>query len=262
MNIQYISDIHLEFRKNFEIEPVAENLVLCGDIGYPEELNYQKFIQSCATKFKNVFVIFGNHEYYNNRNTEHKITMNEKKQYVKYFSSNVYFLDNSAVYINQFTNEIQEKGDENCFKIIGSTLWSNVCESSSRAMNDTHLIYKDRDIKLTGTDIQQLHKESVKYIVEELDRNKKIPCILLTHHGPHISCFGKNRSSKLISSYVSHIPELYEKKNLLACISGHTHSSVAKSCNGILFLSNQLGYPYEKEYLTDFKSGRVLKIEM
>lgn len=260
--IQYISDIHLEFRKKYDIIPVAENLALCGDIGYPDQYSYHNFINDCSEKFKNVFVIYGNHEYYNIKDSNNILTMDEKKSYTKNFNSNVYFLDNDVVYINKYTNKVQKNCDVNCIKIIGSTLWSNISLNSNYRMNDTYLIYKSKNERLTDVDIRNLHKESVEYILEELDKDKKIPCVLLTHHGPHVSCFGQNRSLQLLSAYVNHIPKLYKKKNLIACISGHTHSSSSNKISGIQFLSNQLGYPYEKPYLTLFKNDKILEIEI
>ena len=259
--IQYISDIHLEFRKTYDIVPVAENLALCGDIGYPESDYYKNFINSCSKKFKNVFVIFGNHEYYNKLNSDVKLTMDEKKETTKIFPQNVYFLDNDHVFVNKYTNEVQNYVDENCIKIIGSTLWSNITYSTGQMMNDTLLISKSKNEVLTDVDIRNLYKKSVKYIIKELDNHKKTLTVLLTHHGPHVCCFGNNRSHKLLSAYVNHIPKLYKKKNLIACISGHTHSSSENAINGIYFLSNQLGYPNENKIYTRFQSGKIFEIE-
>lgn len=256
--IQYVSDVHLEFRKNFEIIPYAPNLALCGDIGYPEQEYYQTFIKDCSKKFKNVFVIFGNHEYYNLKTAENPLTMDDKREWVQFFPENVYFLDNDVLYINKFTNNIQTTPNKDSIKIIGSTLWSNILPSAGKSMNDTYLIYKTKDKLITDVDIRNFNQESISYILFQLDKDKSIKTVLLTHHGPHVGCFGRNRSLTLLSAYVNHIPKLYKRKNLIACISGHTHESLTNKFNSISFLSNQLGYPKE---VTMFKMNRVLEIQ-
>lgn len=67
--LYYISDIHLELSEvslNFNLDSNCENyLALCGDIGSPFERNYENFLLEQSKKFKKVFIILGNHEYYN-----------------------------------------------------------------------------------------------------------------------------------------------------------------------------------------------------
>lgn len=65
VDFQYISDIHLEISGKIpDIPKSSNNLCLLGDIGAPESDIYKKFIKECSEKFTNVFVIYGNHEYY------------------------------------------------------------------------------------------------------------------------------------------------------------------------------------------------------
>ena len=71
MRIQYLSDVHFEhyhdlkipsiFRK---IEAVGDVLILAGEIGYPSKKHYTEFIQYISEKYENIFLILGNHEYY------------------------------------------------------------------------------------------------------------------------------------------------------------------------------------------------------
>ena len=75
VKINYISDLHLEFYGddvNFEkvmnFDNDAEIICLAGDIGYPEHPNYEKFLSFISGKFKYVFLITGNHEYYHLNN--------------------------------------------------------------------------------------------------------------------------------------------------------------------------------------------------
>ena len=64
---KYVSDLHLEKNHIRKIVANKPNVILAGDIGYPKEESYKKFIHDISYKFEKVFVISGNHEY-DNRN--------------------------------------------------------------------------------------------------------------------------------------------------------------------------------------------------
>lgn len=259
LHIQYISDIHLEFCDYFNIKSQAPNLALCGDIGLPETQAYQDFISQVSRKFKNVFIIFGNHEYYNKYNL--KLSMIEKRKYTLFFPENVHFLEQSCVYLNVNTNKVYKTYNENCIKIIGSTLWTNISIESSLKMNDYKFIYTKKDKLINRRDVIQLYNKSKNYIIKEIKKEPHIKCILLTHHGSHPIFFGNNRNADLISAYVNEIPELYKQTNLIACISGHSHYSISEKISfekySIYFLSNQYGYPCENNELTKFENNKV-----
>ena len=40
--------------------------MLAGDIGNPHHMTYSKFLTEISAKFKKIFLIAGNHEYYGN----------------------------------------------------------------------------------------------------------------------------------------------------------------------------------------------------
>jgi len=267
MRIQYISDIHLEHRKDYYVNPVAPNLALCGDIGHPLKENYNYFINRCANDFKNVFVIFGNHEFYTK--ASEKYTMDEIINLVK-FPKNVYFLNNNSVYLNIYDNSVTLELPEdirNYIKIIGSTLWSNIDPNITRYINDYKKIWIEHDRKLNSIDTLNLFNTNVSYILNELSRDIDIDTVLLTHHGPHPMCNGeyKNKINKfgidVSSAYVSFIERLYTFNNLVVCISGHTHSSINKylytNNHKILFLSNQVGYKGEDKTILNYNPRAV-----
>ena len=65
MKFQYLSDIHLEVKRRLlhvNQVPGANNLFLLGDICRLDNQLYITFINECAKTWKNVFVIYGNHE--------------------------------------------------------------------------------------------------------------------------------------------------------------------------------------------------------
>jgi len=65
---QLLSDIHLEFPSALEHFPpfpvLAPYLFLVGDIGYPSKESYAKFLFAQSERYKGVFILAGNHEYY------------------------------------------------------------------------------------------------------------------------------------------------------------------------------------------------------
>lgn len=270
MKIQYISDIHLEHRKDYFVKPFAPNLVLCGDIGSPLKENYHYFINRCSNDFKNVFVIFGNHEYYTN--SSNRFTMDEIINSVC-FPKNVYFLNNSCIYLNIYDDSVtfnKPIKKEDYIKIIGSTLWSNVNPEIYKYVNDYKKIWIEKDRKFHYTDTIKLFNKSIKYIIDELSSDLNIETVLLTHHGSHPICSGKykNKVNKLgidlSSAYTSYIEKLYEFKNLIVCISGHTHSSINRyievgNDHKILFLSNQVGYKCEDKDILNYNPRAVWK---
>lgn len=66
MKFIYVSDIHLEFRKSMPTlyGDKNDNIFLLGDIGIIDTDIYIDFLKHCCEKYLNVFVIFGNHEFY------------------------------------------------------------------------------------------------------------------------------------------------------------------------------------------------------
>lgn len=277
LSIQYISDIHLEFyddNYDFNIIVHSPNLVLCGDIGYPGTPNYTRFIEKCSRLFKNVFVIFGNHEFYNPNNSIKIETVNDRKFYTNFFPSNVYFLDNNVLYLDVYTNNVYKTKPyhhlqrKNFIKIIGSTLWSDIDSYTASKMNDTNLIYIAPNRILTWQDIRTMYYNNINWIVNEIRSEKNINCVLLTHHAVHSIFLSNdiltNRRLDLKHGYYTDIPELYENANLLACICGHTHNSIKilmsfrRHNNTIYFLSNQVGYKHEKKVVISPLFGNII----
>jgi len=274
VKIQYISDIHLEHYKNNKVFlkikkiPECENICVLGDIGYPISKIYQDFMNYCSNNWQNVFWVMGNHEYYSNS----KKTMLEIEEYVKQvLPKNVYFMNNNCFYLNKHTNNvILDKNSidkENYIKIIGSTLWSNIDDNTAMQFNDYEQIYVENvknDFgvkfykKLTPNITRQLFQHSKNFILENIKEN--IECLILTHHGIHPLCQGYYTGSLLESGFITEIPEIFQSKNIIAAICGHTHSSINLNVNGIKLLSNCYGYKGERQDIVKFNPEAILII--
>lgn len=256
---QYISDIHLEYLTYIpHIKPTANNLFLVGDIGHPGTYLFNMFLKKCSENYKNVFLIYGNHEYYSIlRGKNKKIeTMQQRIEYQKDFPQNVHFLNNSCVYFNKNTQEVKYTLDynddkSNYLKIIGSTLWSN---KGAKANNFKNIFVEENQL-LTFEYQSQLFTASKYYIIQELYK-EEIETILLTHYTTHKLCNGLYLDNK----DTNHIPELFHKNYLLAAINGHTHSSINTVVPGttIKLLANCYGYKSENQKIVMYNENAKL----
>lgn len=259
---QYISDIHLEYKSSIPyIKKIADNLFLIGDIGHPGTFLFDKFLKKCSETYKNVFLVYGNHEYYSVLRGKHKKieTMQQKLNYAKDFPQNVYFLNNSCVYFNIHNQIVKTHLDtlddkNNYVKIIGSTLWSDRGADSNNFKN----IFMEEGQFLTFEHQSKLFYESKYYLINELYK-EHIQSIILTHYTTNVCT---NGNAYLDTKDLNHIRELFICKNLIACINGHTHASVDTVAPGtnIKLLANCFGYKNEPQEIVKYNPNAILDL--
>jgi len=120
MKFQLISDIHLERYDELPIIetfliPSAPNLVLAGDICFILHKNYVPFFEKISNMFDNIYYVFGNHEYYINKNNGgiegHTFDTLEELAFQKLkHLKNVFIMNNKSIVIDDLV-------------IIGTPLW-------------------------------------------------------------------------------------------------------------------------------------------
>jgi len=250
MRVQYISDIHLELYKDLPesvftnfITPDAPYLALCGDIGIPDFKNYEKFISWCAYRWNKIFVIAGNHEYYN-FNCPNKTDMESKKAMIQRACQghkNVHFLDCSSIWL-----------ENERIRVIGCTLWSEI---DQRVIDDPLKARNDyRQILLQGTkpafafELRDLHYKERSWLQQEIHKADMTgePCLILTHYLPsHDLIASKYRKNHDNSFFASHCDELI-RPPVKAWICGHSHTGMAMKIHGIPCVLNPHGYPDEQ----------------
>lgn len=234
MKIQYYSDLHLEFPDNKEyilnnpIEPIADILILAGDI-VPFKIidNHQDFFNHISRNFKTTYWMPGNHEYY----------------YYNVDSSR--FLD-TKIRENIFlvNNCIKEISGVN---IIFSTLWSNISESKrwliQQSLSDFKVI-KYNDHLFNVDDYNSLHKESLEFIQNALNETSDNKTVVVTHHAPtFVNYPEKYVDSKINEAFASNLTELIEDNSIDFWIYGHHHSNVNEfQIDNTKLVTNQLGY--------------------
>ena len=254
MNIQVISDVHLEFRDDTKkykfIKPIAPILVLCGDIStcgsQPDFDRYMKFVLSLYDKFDHIICVTGNHEYYTSDTNKRANTMDIidtriRETFKKY--PKLHFLNN---------NTLKLKIKQQLYFIVGSTLWTKITGSGNHlkqiqdTMNDYVNIFVDDYNTQSGSrrfrvdDMVKLHIKTESYvkriIIKAKRENAKV--IILSHHCPIIS-------NDTNPCYVVDMAHLIKPPVVLWCY-GHTHIHYDNIINGVRIVSNPLGYPHQR----------------
>ncbi|KGD66963.1 metallophosphoesterase [Flavobacterium aquatile] len=251
MKIRYCSDLHLEFADNKEyirnnpIEPIADILILAGDI-VPFKImdEHKDFFDYISRNFETTFWIPGNHEYY----------------YYKVDSSS--FLD-TKIRENVFlvNNCVKEVSGVN---LIFSTLWSNISKAKhwtiQQAISDFKVI-KCNNRLFNVDDYNLLHKESISFIQKALAVKSDNKNIVVTHHTPtFVNYPEKYINSKINEAFATNLTDFIEENDIDYWIYGHHHSNVNDfQIGNTKLVTNQLGYVKYNENV-DFNSKAFIKI--
>ncbi len=246
--LQILSDVHLEFYTNGRPLPIIErhghDIALLGDIGKPFAPSYHTFLTQMSQQFDNVFVLLGNHEYYNVNWTPVEVFTAKAREVCATFD-NVHLLERE-------TFDITEKT-----RILGCTLWSSIDCTAAMGLNDFRMISTNKG-KLTLAEYFMWHSRDVTWLESQLAQcitdGKK--AMVLTHHGPCKAMSGRFLGSQLNPAFVTDLERLF-RPPVVAFASGHVHSNVDVTVNGIRSVSNALGYPGE---VTGYQEGVVVDI--
>jgi predicted MPP superfamily phosphohydrolase len=248
VKVQYISDIHLEFKKYYpKLKKLAENLCLAGDIGHPHTPFFKEFIRIQCQNYTNVFMVSGNHEYWMKNKKPPQYIMSEINQELEKMDTeidNFWYLNNTNVFVNsknQVFREIPEIIEPDLVNIIGTTLWTDILPEISHRINDYKNILVKPNEYITPFEVKRLHQESVKFIINCMEMYKDIPAILVTHHAPHHLMNGKYFMGELTSAFSTDLSFLL-KDPIKISISGHIHSVCSIYINGVFLTSNEYGY--------------------
>ena len=230
MQINFISDLHLEFGP-LEIEPEAGDvLVLAGDIDIKGRVDW---INSIASKFNHVIYVLGNHEFYNGAmDSIYKKTREN-------LADNVHLLENESVTIAGVT-------------FHGATLWSDFLNGNpmsylrcDQAINDYRLIRAgDGKHRFKPQIAHSLHNISKVFLQE----NVKEGDVVVTHMAPSLlSIHEKYKNDMNINgSYASDLSELILDTKPELWFHGHVHTSFDYTVGNTRILCNPRGYVGEE----------------
>jgi hypothetical protein len=231
--IQYASDLHLEHYEKMAfpalLRPSAHILALAGDIGRPDKPLYYAFLDWCHDKWDHIFIVAGNHEFYNTK-MFHKWEQSTPQTYEERLAHcraicsqwpNVHFLEKDEVYLEEYNTAF-----------LGTTLWTDIPKEMAGAalhmVNDYNFIAKKENGKPTRFspyDSAKLHTESVHWLnarIHEWEEKQK-HVVILTHHVPSQSLIPekyKGHPSNLC--FVSDLDDMIQAP-VRAWICGHSH---------------------------------------
>jgi predicted phosphodiesterase len=257
VRFQLCSDIHLEFYGNkiqtllSKFPVTGDYLLLAGDIGYPQKSYYRDFLQFISPKYKKVFLVAGNHEYYQQwagwKPSSISMIQSKLSELVAEFS-NIHYLDNSYIDIS----DTNHSGEQTQIRVLGTTLWFRP-ENDEKAISDYHTIYIDHEgysIPITNDYIEAEWNRARTFIRENVDPTKKN--IVMTHHLPTYQLVRPeyliDRYKNINSYFASNCEDLIQPP-ITTWVCGHSHGFSEKVVNGVPCVVNAFGYPKEAERL-------------
>lgn len=244
MTIQYLSDLHLEFKDNkvflhqLPLKVTGDILVVAGDSFYleDEEMAQSEFWQWASDNYEQVLLIPGNHEYYGGYDIKANGDSWEWK-----LKSNVSMYQNKVVTI----------GDTD---FILSTLWSRISRKNKQPisifLNDFHRAkYNGR--KFTPKDYNREHEKCLDFIKQAVASSKAKHRVVVTHHVPTHLCTPKKlkviREGSLAEAFTVDLTDYISSAPIDYWIYGHSHVNYEAMISGTIVTSNQLGYVFRGE---------------
>ncbi|MDR1090560.1 MAG: metallophosphoesterase [Prevotella sp.] len=242
MTIQYASDLHLEFAENSKyleenpIVPVADILILAGDIGYINHKTYDShpFWDWASTNFKQVLVIPGNHEFYGGYDLS-----NLKEGTKMAIRENIHWYYNALVVIDDV-------------EFLLTPLWSKInphAELIIKSRIADFKYIKCNGERLTPAIFNKMHRDCVDFLKSVLKTPSMGKRIIVTHHVPTPQCMDdKFKGSILNGAFVAELDDLILNSGVEYWIYGHSHRNVNEVMMGSTkLLCNQLGYVSHRE---------------
>ena len=271
MNIQFVSDLHLDVSKFLDL-PGGDVLILAGDLFEAKELRKEfhqtklldrepgafpcyDFIHYVLPKYKKVFYVMGNHEHYHG----------------KYWKTKTELLNILPPNVTLFENECEEYEG---VLFVGATLWTDMNKrdpltlaSMQHYMNDYRVItyhYPQYNAyhKMRPIDTVKMHFESKRYIEETVKANADKPIVVITHMGPTYESINEKYRHEPVSNgaYVSDLSDLIlDHPQIKFWVHGHVHDPVDYMVGDCRVLCNPRGYiPWEEG--NGFQPGQYFEI--
>lgn len=244
LRFQYFSDLHLEYHddESFSkvlnaIQPKAKICILAGDIGYPFQKNYETFLKHMNNLFEHVFIIHGNHEYYQRHENK------DKSMYDIFNKTNDIIKTNNLDSIHFLYNSYY---DLDKYRFYGTVLWTSITDPRYLVNDEAQI----REFSFSA--INEVHEQQKQKLTDAIIMAKndgKIP-IIITHHMPSFTLIHEKYKEGELKyynqCYASNCDDLI--KSPVGCwIYGHTHSGDERIVNGVPCLVNPIGYLHEMD---------------
>ena len=240
MKFGVASDLHLEFGPmNPEFfEWRGDVLLLAGDVAEDDYLcKQQAFWTAVSGMAPHVFLIAGNHEFYNSEIDTTSKHIREALQP----HPNVKLLDNELAVVNGVA-------------VYGTTLWTDFDRNNpisafdaGRSMNDYRKIRVagNNFRKFTPSDASSAHARALMHMKQELSTHSDKPAVIMSHHAPSFqSVAPQYATSTLNGSYASNLEQLIvDHPQIKAWVHGHIHHYTQYDVEQCQVILNARGYP-------------------
>lgn len=261
ISLQILSDLHLELDNQystFDFPARAPYLILAGDIGrisadYSAYLTF--LVSKCCNRFDRVFLVLGNHEFYNSSHAEVLDLALTKLEHEPLLKGRLTVLHRRRVDL------------EDEVTILGCTLWSHIFSGSAREAVESRV----KDFKrIDGWSVDQHnaeHEADVRWLNEqvalirseerdEAEKRGEAPrrqrrVAVVTHHAPCMkgSSDPRHANNAWNSAFATDLlPENAGSADAAPLLDvqfwvfGHTHFSTEFERGGVRVVSNQRGY--------------------
>lgn len=240
-----VSDLH-GVLPVFSYDTKDTVLICPGDIHeVHRKAQFRTMLADLCSRFKTVITTAGNHEYYgtNIQSAHHKLRAFEEE------FSNYFFLQDEFHMV------------EDDIMIIGSTLWTSLCNHNPIVMYDAetkmndykHIRHGPPDYgwkrKLSTVDTMMFHRESTEYIKETIEYFKSIPypevkkVLVMSHHAPSFqSVSPQYLTDDLNGAYCSNLDDMIIELKPTVWVHGHVHDSFDYMIEDTRVLCNPQGY--------------------
>lgn len=225
MQIQYFSDIHLEFGECKLSNNDADILVAAGDIStgaYATE-----WLAGASIP---IVYIAGNHEYYGG-----DLVHTQKELIAASKMHNIHFLENDIFIYEEV-------------RFLGATLWTDfngadkeLMDQAIINMNDYACIQNDNSILSPG-DILKINTGTRKWLATQLETSFKGKTVVVTHHAPSIKSWNAEYEPQLKYSYCNQMDAFIKKYNIDLWIHGHIHHASDYYIGKTRVVCNPRGY--------------------
>jgi Icc-related predicted phosphoesterase len=233
MKIHILSDLHTEFSDFDPPHADADVVVLAGDIGVGMDA-----IEWAERQFPEVPVVYvpGNHEFYG-------CNIRDIGSFLAAAPANFRILNNDSSEIDGV-------------RFLGCTLWTDFkyyghgeawfARQQAKSLIVDFASIRNGNKLFTPEDSVDLHKVSVAWLVNELEKKFDGPTVIVTHHLPASpSIASQYKNDPLTPAFASRLEHIIENYQPDLWIHGHTHVSCDYEIVGTRIVCNPRGYPGE-----------------
>lgn len=250
-----MSDLHMEFYDNsrylkaFEFEAKGDVLVLAGDTFYLRDIiaPQKKFWNWASQNFRQVLMVPGNHEFYNNGDVTER---GDSWQWL--FRPNVGYYYNKVVHIDDID-------------FILTTLWSMIPVQDmyhvQQGMNDFRQIMYEGH-RFTPEDFNLEHEKCLTFLKQAVKESTAKHIVVVTHHLPTLSVVAaQHMGSVLNGAFAAELGNFIADSRIDVWIYGHSHTNIDTTIGNTWIVCNQFGYvDYYEHYKNGFVPDKIIEL--